>query len=259
LNRYLLLNNSILDVFYSLLKVAYTAASLKTGQMEKEALLAAGVRSGGIDNLVDTINGWISENTSKPSIYQQETGNQSSCAMTLPDEAFTPTEPWEHFVYKPQKKTGLASWESSYDRFTAGEHPQTIAMSPISGRPVQVNTVIGHIFEGMLSGRPVNLKRLSTLSTPPTKSEWDELSGMEAETGINVNGDPKTSGSNGEAVRMTDFLAPVMGEEFMSKEFSERNAKERAKFGRWCELFKWYTSLRRIGYSPTFSVDETEV
>eukprot|EP00978_Attheya_sp_CCMP212_P029560 scaffold105351_cov55-Attheya_sp.AAC.2 len=241
---------------HTLLSVAYAAASIKDGRMEKESLLAAGVRSGGIDDLVSAINEWI--NLHKETVDSVEESSKSGCAMIIPNESFKPKEAWEYFAYKPQKKTGLAAWESSYDRFTAGEHPQTIAMTPLSGRPIQVNTVIGHIFDGMLSGRAVDLSRLSTLSTPPTKTEWDTLSRMEAETGISVTGDPQTSGKNGEGVRMTDFVGPILGEEFMSKEYSERSPKEQADFGTWCALFKWYSTLTRIGYSPTFQAEGAE-
>jgi len=222
-------------------------------------LLAAGVRSGGIDVLVITINDWIDENkgdlATKPEPGADSNGESS--IMLLPDTAFQPEKPWEFFVYRPQKKTGLASWESSYNRFTAGEHPQTIAISPISGRPIQVNTVIGHIFDGILSGLKVDLRRLSTLSTPPTKSHWDALSCLEVETDINVVGDPKTSGKNGEIVRMSDFLAPIMGEEFVAKDFNDRTLEEKAKFGEWCQYFKWYSSLRRIGFTPSFEAEDS--
>lgn len=229
--------------------MAYAAASLKSGKMEKEALLAVGVRSGGIDDLVSAINEWVSAfSDAKETVQSSKSGG----SMIIPNEPYLPNKAWDYFVYKKSKKTGLASWESSYNRFAKGEHPQTIAMSPLSGRPIQINTVIGHIFDGMVSGRAVDLARLSTISTPPTKSEWDELSRMEAETGISVLGDPKTSGKNGEALRLGDFLGPIMGEEFQSKEYSDRTPEEQTEFSRWCVLFKWYSSLIRIGFSPTF-------
>jgi hypothetical protein len=246
-------------MLFSLLNVAYTAASLHGDIIQKEALLAAGVRSGRIDVLVITINAWIDENkgdlATKP-----ERGidrDHESSKMLLPDTAFEPEKPWEFFVYRLQQKTGHASWESSYNRFTAGEHPQTIAMSPISGRPIQVNTVIDHVYNGILSGRKVDLRRLSTLSTPPTKSQWDTLSRLEVETDINVVGDPKTSGKDGEVVRMIDFLAPIMGEEFVATVFYDRTPEEKAKFEEWCQYFEWYSSLRRIGFTPSFEAEDS--
>eukprot|EP00547_Thalassionema_nitzschioides_P012746 CAMPEP_0194262828 /NCGR_PEP_ID=MMETSP0158-20130606/46739_1 /TAXON_ID=33649 /ORGANISM="Thalassionema nitzschioides, Strain L26-B" /LENGTH=1147 /DNA_ID=CAMNT_0039002989 /DNA_START=125 /DNA_END=3566 /DNA_ORIENTATION=- len=222
-----------------LLSVAYAAASLKNTKMEKEALLAVGVRSSGIDDLVVAINQWITEyqsETTTTTTMEEDSSNKpesrGACAkMIIPKEPFEPKQAWEHFVYKKIKKYGLASWESSYNRFTyQGEHPQTIAMSPLNGRPITVSTVIGHIFEGVLSGRPIDLSRLATLSTPPTKSEWDTLSRMEAETGICVTEDPKISGKNGDALRLTDFVGPILGEEFMTKDYKDRTPEEQVEF-----------------------------
>lgn len=233
---------------HSLLSVAYATASSRVAKIEKSVLLAAGVRSGGIDSLVETLNEWMRE--TMPKTLDQN--KDDSSAMTFSEGIYRPKQCWKHFTYRPQKKTGLASWESSYQRFTNGEHPQTIAMSPINGRPIQVNTVIGHIFEGLLSGRPVNLRRLSTVGVPPTKAQWDKLRLIENETGLDVTGDPKNSGVDGGLFKMTDFLASVMGEEFLNKDYADRTPNEKAKFGKWLELLKWYTTFRRIQYAPVF-------
>lgn len=236
-----------------LVKVAYAAASLKSGKLQREALLAVGVRSGGIDDLESTIASWIEETRdTKASDQDSNPTNVGGNSMIIPDEIFKPSKAWEHFVYKPQKKTGLASWESSYDRFTSGEHPQTIAMSPINGRPIQVATVIGHIFEGMTSGRPVDLKRLDTLVSFPNEDEWMQLVSMETETGMDVTADPKTSGRDGDSFKMLDFLIPVMGNVFAAKEFNERTPEERALYSKWCQLLKCYCTLRRIDFIPQF-------
>jgi len=234
---------------HSLLSVAYATASSGVTEIEKSVLIAAGVRSGGIDSLVETLNEWKRETTPKAS---DQAGKDDLSVMTFTEATCTPRQCWEHFIYRPQKKTGLASWESSYQRFTNGEHPQTIAMSPINGRPIQVNTVIGHIFEGLLSGQPVDLRRLSTLGVPPTKAQWDILRSIENETGFDVTEDPKISGVDGDLFKMSDFLASVMGDEFVNKDYADRTPNEKAKFGKWCELLKWYTTLRRIQYAPIF-------
>ena len=72
------------------------------------------------------------------------------------------------------------------------------------------------------------------------------------ETSLDVTGDPKTSGVNGESLRMTDFLVPIMGNEFAAKDFKERTDEEKDKFAYWCNLFKWYSLLKRLGFEPTF-------
>jgi hypothetical protein len=153
-------------------------------------------------------------------------------------------------VYKPNKKTGKATWEVSYDRFVNGEHPQTIAMTQTSGKPIQVATVVGHLLQALEQGRPLDLHRLSTSDTPPTKSEWEELVGCSVETGLDVKGDPATCGVDSGRFAMKDFLVPILGNALVAKEFKERTPEESALFGKWYNALKWYMTLNRISYSP---------
>lgn len=242
-----------------LLKVAYTAASLKRGHLEREALLAVGVRSGGIDDLQAVITDWLEEtlesrNPDNNVTNQIGGGNK----MIIPDTIFKPSKAWEHFEYKPNKNTGLASWESSFNRFSQGEHPQAIAMSPANGRPIQVQTVVGHVFDGLVSGRPVNLKRISNLMTFPDQQEWNILTSTEQKTGMNVVGNPKSSGKDGDTFKMLDFLTPVLGEEFAAKSYDERTQEEKALYSKWCQILKCYITFRRIGYIPSFEGNEEQ-
>jgi hypothetical protein len=48
-----------------------------------------------------------------------------------------------------------------------------------------------------------------------------------------------------------------MGEEFVAKDFNDRTLEEKAKFGEWCQYFKWYSSLRRIGFTPSFEAEDS--
>ena len=155
-------------------------------------------------------------------------------------------------VYKPNKKTGKATWELSYDRFNSGEHPQTIAMTQTSGKPIQVATVVGHLLEGLVQGRPIDFQRLATSEPPPTKSEWDELVRCSVETGLDVTDDPATSGVNSERFAMKDFLVPIMGNEFALKDYKERTLEESSLWNKWCTCLKWYQALKRVGYEPSF-------
>ena len=242
------------------IKIAYATASLPPGaKIDRTALVGAGVRSRGIDELVNSLNEWTEE-TSKAAKGDESGAVATSAPMIFAsDESYAPPSSWQHAVYKPNKKTGLAVWESSYDRFLNGESPLTIAMSPANGRPIQVNTVIKHIQDGLLHGRPVPLGKLAAVAPPPNREEWQELVRCEELTGLNVEGDPATSGANGEAFRMTDYLAPLMGAAFLAKDFKERTEEERAKFNRWCGLLNWYLTLRRSRYQPTFQEEDSTV
>jgi hypothetical protein len=233
-----------------LLNVAYTASSMKQ-HMVPEALVAIGVRSAGIHDLVRAINEWIDEHTDAP-IELNYSCDDSSYPMIIPEQAFSPKSAWEYFIYKPVKKTGKAAWESSYDRFTAGEPIQAIAMNPSNGRPIQVATVMGHIFDGLLSGRPVNLKSLAKVVSPPNKIEWEIFTKLEAETGMDVTGDPNISGKNGESFSMSEFITPMVGEATMIKEYADRTQEEKDMLAKHYEKLKWYMVLRRIGFTPIF-------
>lgn len=222
--------------------LAYSASSLKPGmKMEKEALVMAGVRTRGLDALVNAIGEWVDD--VQPKVNEE---SATVCSpMVFDTEVFKPQSSWEYAVYKPMKKTGMASWESSHQRFMNGEHPQTIAISPANGRPIQINTVVGHILDGLTHGRAVSLRRLAEVSTPPNKEQWEELHRAEIDTGMDVTRDPSTSGKNGDKFTMTEFLRPIMGE--------ERNERDKAKFSEWCGLLSWYMALRRAGYTPRFA------
>lgn len=233
-----------------LLNVAYTASSMKQ-HLVPEALVAIGVRSAGIHDLVRAINEWIDEHVDTPSSLHNSCG-EAHCSMIIPDQIFLPENAWEHFVYKPVKKTGKAAWESSYERFIAGEPIQAIAMNPSNGRPIQVATVMGHVFDGLLSGRPVNLKALATVVSPPNKIEWEAFTKIEAETGMNVTGDPKVSGKNGASFSMNEFITPLVGEEIMMKDYADRTQEEKDMLTKHYEKLKWYMVLRRIEFTPTF-------
>ena len=92
--------------------------------------------------------------------------------------------------------------------------------------------------------------------TPPTQSEWDQLQQAEATTGIDVTGDPNTSGKNGDMFRMTDVLRPIIGDRVADMSSTGRSETEKKEFSVWCDRLKWYMALRRAGYEPRFSFQE---
>jgi len=67
-----------------------------------------------------------------------------------------------------------------------GENPHSIAMSPTTGRPIQVATVANHIFQALTHGREVDLGRLFEVVKPPNKHEWECLVRCESERGLDV-------------------------------------------------------------------------
>jgi hypothetical protein len=171
-----------------LFTIAYATASIRAGgsRIDKEAIRAAGVRSNGIDELVSVLNEWAAR---AQGVLNQNVGNADCVHMLLKrGETFQPSNSWRFALFKPNKKTGKAAWEVSYNRFVGGEHPQTIAMTQAGGKPIQVATVVGHILDALTYGRAVDLHRLSASESPPSKREWEELVRCSVETGIDVTG-----------------------------------------------------------------------
>ena len=225
--------------------IAYTVAGLNGGQqVDKDALYGAGVRSKDVAGLVQTINEWVDK-------FQPRTASSSQgTPIDLPVGLYTPKKAWEYAVYKPNRKTGIASWESSHDRFLNGEHPQTIAMSPANGKPIQVGTVAGHILDGLTHGRTVPLTRLAEIVQVPTKEEWDRLEQAAAQTGMSVTANPANADGNGNKYTMTAFLAPILGDVFLQTPYNHRTPAQKAEFAKWCRVLQWYAALKRTGFEP---------
>lgn len=234
--------------------IAYATATLPPGlKMEKESIVAAGVRTREVDSLVATLAAWVDKaqpanSSSKP---ESSTGD---AAMVLIETRSNGGKKWEYAVYKPPKKGGLPAWEAAYVRFDKGESPQTIAMTPTGGKkPIQVKTVVGYILDAIVHGRNVDLNRLTTFMTAPTKSEWEQLRAAETATGMNVCGDPEKSGRHGDRFLMTDFLRPIISDRVADTPFKERSEADMELCMKWFDLCKWYLALRRSGYEPAFS------
>ena len=78
-----------------LVKVAYAMASIRAGsRMDKDALVAAGVRSNGIDELIKTLGEWSDQYALKDD--NGSGGNGEGLPMSFtPGQAFQPTNSWK--------------------------------------------------------------------------------------------------------------------------------------------------------------------
>ena len=143
------------------------------------------------------------------------------------------------------KNGKLPNWEVSYQRFSAGEHPQAIAMSQESGKPIQAATVVGHIMEAVLHARPVDLRRLVETSGVllPNEHEWMRIEEAVGALGIDVI---KTS-----QVPSKDIMLAAAGR--VDKPQDEKSAEDRQIEGAWYERVRWYLHLKRAGVAVSFS------
>ncbi len=147
------------------------------------------------------------------------------------------------------KKNGkLSPWESSYTRFMNGEQPQSIAVTAIGGKPIQVRTVVGHILDALTFGKPVALDRLAAATLLPTYEAWTTLQQIESSGGPEMDVE-----KNG--VKMSDMLAQIMGEKFMETPYQERREEDSSKYSTWCDMLRIYMAFRRSRYIPCFEDD----
>jgi hypothetical protein len=239
-----------------LVLIAYATATLAPGRkLDKDAIVDAGVRSREVDSLVGTLASWLDE--AQPTQSRTEV-DQIDALMILGETHSMGATSWQHAVYKPVKKRGVTAWEASYIRFMEGHSPLTIAMPPEDGKkPIQVNTVVGHLLDAIVFGRNVDLHRLSAFLRPPTKSEWEALSAAELPSGMDVCGDPEKSGRNGEYFTVLEFLRPVVGDTLVGTPRDKRSCTENELFLNWRFLLKWCIALQRAGCEPSF-VDYSE-
>jgi len=232
----------------TMVSVAYAQATLPPGRkLDRGSLVAAGVRSKEVTSLAASLGSWVDQ-------CQPAVQTQSGCdpSMVFPKGGILAAKAWEFAVYKKKKSTGMATWESSYLRFLQGESPETIAMSPESGRPIQAKTVVSHILDALTHGRQVDAARLTHLLPPPSENEWKQFEDAEASTGMNAAGNPDSSGMDGGKFIMTDFLKPIIGSALAEKNYSDRSDAEKEIFSKWCDKLKWYQCLRKVGYKPSF-------
>lgn len=233
-----------------LVTIAYTTATLMPGmKLDRESTIAAGVRTRDVEGLVAVLAAWVDE--VQPGSSASYSNEEDKAHPMILGETKN-TKAWKYAVYKPAKKTGMATWEASYLRFLKGESLQTIAMTQGAKKPIQAKTVAFHVMDAIAHGRVVDLNRLAGYVEPPTKEEWEELRAAELSTGMDVCGDPETSGYNGERFTMSEFLRPIVGSLVVDTPYAERSDKDKELFSKWCDLMKWYMTLRRAGYEPTF-------
>lgn len=178
------------------------------------------------------------------SAVEKQEGDEDGGTMVLPEGEFTAAKAWTHAVYKVAKNGKLPVWETSYIRFKKGEHPQAIAMDQESGKPVQSNTVVGHILEALLHARPVDLRRLvqSSGALLPTELEWQRLEEAVLGLGLDVE---KTA-----MVSQKDIM--LAASRRTDKPPDMKTSDDRAVETRWYDRVRWFVFLTRAGVPVRF-------
>lgn len=217
-------------------KIAYSSSR---GPVGAETLRAVGVRAAPVQELEALIRQWCSEH--KIGLDVPLVGG-SKPMVGLPNK-FRAATPWKHADYKEEK-----AWEVSANRFSAGETLAAIALTQgmtKTGKAkaaVLPSTVGGHLLESLLYARhTVDLARLTAEYAAPGSTEWAELRRAEQEQGIDVTAFE---------VNRSALMSKVCPSNDIP--FAERSEEQKAESQRWYQHLAWYTTLRRIGFEPTF-------
>ncbi len=219
--------------------IAYASTQ---GPLSEMQLREIGVRVRGTDDLSARIASWCTDNNIQSESQQQQNGNNSGNMIELPSKFQMP--PWELAVYLPDKP-----WEYSAIKFANGESLAAIAVQQgvtkagIPKKAILPSTVGGHLLQALPYGRHcIDLDRLAVEFHPPMLSEWNILSKLERENGIDV--------TTAFTINRADFLASVYPA--VKIPFNERSDPQKFAVTRAFRNLDWYISLRRCSYEPKF-------
>jgi RecQ family ATP-dependent DNA helicase len=219
-----------------------------------EALQAVGVRVSGVEALSMLINQSLLELpllnnvTAAPSaMTTTTTSTQKHQQQPIELGCVTPISAWRHATYKPKKGTGGTmippNWELSYNRFQKGEHVEAIAMSQANGKAIQSATVLGHLFEALTQGKPLDFSR--AISSFPeftdnllTQSDCDALEQASCTQNINV---VETT-----SLFSKDLVKGLVAHD-VDKPHNEKTFVEKSSESRWYAKIRLWIPLKRCG------------
>eukprot|EP00928_Gymnodinium_smaydae_P030738 TRINITY_DN22775_c0_g1_i1.p1 TRINITY_DN22775_c0_g1~~TRINITY_DN22775_c0_g1_i1.p1 ORF type:complete len:942 (+),score=219.95 TRINITY_DN22775_c0_g1_i1:70-2826(+) len=162
--------------------------------------------------------------------------------LALPEGDFCGKK-WEHAVYKCGAKGKPPSWELSYKRFQSGEHPEAIAMKQET-KPIQTATVVGHLLEALLQGRPVNLRRALDAKELPSRQTWEKLEKACAVGGVNIQAPPSE-------FKMKDISRVLLGDK-VDREFSEKSDADKEEEKIWSNYIRLFRTLKCVDFPVAF-------
>jgi len=197
-----------------------------------EALCEIGVMLTGAEELTQ-----IFAKFGPPPEPTQTQGGEVDCPIGLPQGAWTPPGKWEHAVYKANKGK-LPPWELSYQRFMNGEHPEAIAMQQANGKSIQTSTVFSHLFDSLLYGKSLDLRRLVDAMGSrylPTSSDWEAMEGAAAQMDLRVETAPQ--------FEMKAILTKILDENASTRGLLEKTNEQKTEEEK--ELVSvWYSKIR---------------
>ena len=193
-------------------------------------------------------------------------GGSGAGSRTMRLDVVTPVAPWMYAVYKPKVKKGCPPepppWEVSWIRFQQrGESVETIAMTQTGGTRavIQKSTVVGHLLEALMHGKPVDFARLRNCggvslgdghlglaANPlilPNEDEWRALEYASVTSVMDPRGEPSGFANK-------EVLKGVLGAAAVDKDRESKTEEEKAMESAWYFKIRVWTALKRAEYTP---------
>jgi RecQ family ATP-dependent DNA helicase len=148
--------------------------------------------------------------------------------------------------------TKVASWESSLQRFQAGEAVTAIAANNHGTKTsVLASTVVAHLLTAFEHGRALDMARLARQAEaescgPPDNAQWARIDAAAAQTALDL-AKPQV----GPLVALLTGRAPA--EPSVKANLTPAEALEN---GAWYNRIKWFIALRRCGLEPRFATPD---
>jgi len=219
------------------MRIAYSKAK------SIEALRESGIRINDIEELADLISSHLKASNDMESARDSEAdeGNEHEDVMDLffIEEVFTTKKSWKHAVYKAGRGGAMPKWEQSYERFKKGEHIEAIAMNQENGKPVQAQTIVGHILEALMhANKTVNLKLLVEYvgeKCLPNQKEWEAMEDAAAANTI----DPVEQ----ETFPMKEMMLTILGRPDIPPQ--DKAPKHVDEERAWYDKIRWWAAIKR--------------
>eukprot|EP00939_MAST-03C_sp_MAST-3C-sp1_P003023 g3023.t1 len=233
-------------------------------------LRALGVRVKGVEELAVSLSRWLKELCLDNQDPDVDGGAENVAPIIFPAGVFVaddPRPPYAPEAPKRKKKAGTATkkpqWAVSHELFhVKGMTPSVIAATG-GKRPVQCNTIVGHLLNALVDGRPLDLRRLwSALpsgETFPNAQTWRQIEAVHAACGHDLASPTSwlsgTGSKNFQFAHTMEYMKRIDGSKLASIldiDWKDRTDSQRALCSRYRGSIARWSLLKRARVPISF-------
>lgn len=119
-------------------------------------------------------------------------------------------------------------------------------MKQENGKAIQSSTVVGHLTEALMHGKPLDMSRFVDFVPTLTQAQWDRIGACAAQLAP-----PPNDICISTDFKQKDLLRVIIGAK-VDKEFAEKTESDQAEEKFWYDRIRLVRMLRCIGFAPTF-------